>query len=74
MARRAGSHLATTLLDAASSSCVNDCWMQGQGAYGRVYKALRGGVQDVAVKQLVHGGTGQSQKFGEVWFVILPVK
>ena len=39
---------------------------QGKGAYGRVYKALRGGVQDVAVKQLSHGGDGQLEKFIEV--------
>ena len=40
--------------------------MQGEGAYGRVYKGLRGGVQDVAVKQLSHTGDGQLQKFIEV--------
>lgn len=40
--------------------------MQGEGAYGRVYKGTRGGVQDVAVKQLSHTGDGQLQKFIEV--------
>lgn len=37
--------------------------VQGAGAYGRVYKALRGGVQDVAVKQLIHTGDGQMEQF-----------
>ena len=72
--RTAGSHPAqpswmpscTTQLNYARSSCANDCWVKGKGAYGHVYKALRGGVQDVAVKQLVHGGTRQLQKFSEV--------
>jgi hypothetical protein len=40
--------------------------MQGEGAYGRVYKGLRGGVQDVALKQLSHTGDEQLQKFIEV--------
>jgi hypothetical protein len=35
-----------------------------------VYKALRGGVQDVAVKQLNHSGTSQLQKFSEVWVTL----
>jgi hypothetical protein len=39
---------------------------QGEGAYGRVYKGLRGGVQDVALKQLSHSGDGQLEKFIEV--------
>ncbi len=40
--------------------------LQGQGAYGRVYKALRGGVQDVAVKRLLHTGEGQLESFVRV--------
>jgi hypothetical protein len=39
---------------------------QGQGAFGKVYKALRGGVQDVAVKQLHHTEDGQLEHFIEV--------
>ena len=39
---------------------------QGRGAFGKVYKALRGGVQDVAVKQLHHTGDGQLEHFIEV--------
>ena len=39
---------------------------QGRGAFGKVYKALRGGVQDVAVKQLHHTGDGQLEHFVEV--------
>ena len=55
---------------ASSPHSAIDCWTQGKGAYGCVFKALRGGVQDVAVKQLVHGGTGQLQKFSEVWLAL----
>ncbi len=47
-----------------------DCGTQGQGAYGKVYKALRGGVQDVAVKQLSHSGDGQLEKFIEVGYPV----
>jgi hypothetical protein len=39
---------------------------QGEGAYGRVYRGLRGGVQDVAVKQLLHTGDGQMGEFVKV--------
>lgn len=27
-------------------------WLLGAGAFGRVYKGLRGGVQDIAIKQV----------------------
>ena len=36
------------------------------GSYGKVFKALRGEVQDVAVKQLLHAGDGQLESFMEV--------
>lgn len=36
------------------------------GSYGRVFKALRGEVQDVAVKQLLHTEDGQLENFVEV--------
>lgn len=39
--------------------------MQGAGSYGKVFKALRGGVQDVAVKQLLHTEDGQLESFVE---------
>lgn len=41
-------------------------FVQGEGAYGRVYRGLRGGVQDVAVKQLLHTGDGQMGEFVKV--------
>jgi hypothetical protein len=54
-------------LERAGSSGGISYWVQGKGAYGAVYKGLRGGVQDVAVKQLVHGSEAQLHKFSEVW-------
>lgn len=36
------------------------------GASGKVVKALRGGVQDVAVKQLLHTNAAAVEKFLEV--------
>lgn len=30
-----------------------DPWLLGEGSYGRVYRGVRGGVQDVAVKVLL---------------------
>ena len=50
----------------ALTSALTRCHRQGQGAFGKVYKALRGGVQDVAVKQLHHTGDGQLEHFIEV--------
>jgi len=38
-------------------------WLLGAGAFGRVYKGLRGGVQDIAIKQLLHTGDGQLEAF-----------
>ena len=37
-------------------------WELGRGAWGRVYKALRGGVQPVAVKELQTGSSGGIQQ------------
>jgi Protein kinase domain len=37
-------------------------WELGRGAWGRVYKALRGGVQPVAVKELQTGQSGGLQQ------------
>ncbi|KAL4529628.1 hypothetical protein Ndes2437B_g08800 [Nannochloris sp. 'desiccata'] len=37
-------------------------WELGRGAWGRVYKALRGGVQPVAVKELQIGSSGGMQQ------------
>lgn len=39
---------------------------QGEGACGKVFKALRGGVQDVAVKVLVYTDDEALAKFMEV--------
>lgn len=42
------------------------CLAQGEGAFGKVLKALRGGVQDVAVKQRHHTEDGTLELFIEV--------
>ena len=57
------SHAYTTPQDPYSSPNLTDItilkrpsgedWLVGQGAFGRVYKALRNGVQTVAVKVLL---------------------
>lgn len=38
-------------------------WLLGKGSYGQVYKALRGGVQEVAVKLLLSRGEDQLLAF-----------
>ena len=51
------------------ASCIPESRMPAvrcAGSYGKVFKALRGEVQDVAVKQLLHAGDGQLESFMEV--------
>mmetsp|Transcript_2752 Transcript_2752/g.8109 ORF Transcript_2752/g.8109 Transcript_2752/m.8109 type:complete len:738 (-) Transcript_2752:958-3171(-) len=36
--------------------------MLGEGGYGRVFRGIRGGVQDIAIKQLMHAETEKGQQ------------
>jgi hypothetical protein len=47
-------------------SCEHGLRVAVSGASGKVVKALRGGVQDVAVKQLLHTNAAAVEKFLEV--------
>ncbi|KAK9804823.1 hypothetical protein WJX72_007321 [[Myrmecia] bisecta] len=38
-------------------------WVLGEGNFGKVFRGLRGGMQDVAIKMLTHAGDVQIQQF-----------
>lgn len=49
-------------------------WLLGKGSYGQVYKACRGGVQDVALKLLLCRGEDQLLAFEKVLLNPNPTK